>query len=349
MKVLGIETSCDETAAAVYDSEAALRRGSGQGLLSHRLFSQVEMHAKYGGVVPELASRDHVRKVLPLIQEALTDAGVEPSEIKGIAYTAGPGLVGALLVGSSVARSLAFAWGCPAVGVHHLEGHLLAPMLEPEPPQFPFLALLVSGGHTLLAEVQGVGRYQILGSSVDDAAGEAFDKTAKLLGLPYPGGPALAKLAQSGHPGRFKFPRPMLDRPGLDFSFSGLKTAVVVAVRGLQLDDATRADIAADFQQAVVDTLVAKCRRALEQTGLQTLVVAGGVGANQQLRQALAALGHKLRVTVSYPRPTFCTDNAAMIAYAGWCRLSAGEHDDLSIRATARWALDTLRAPAGDE
>jgi N6-L-threonylcarbamoyladenine synthase len=348
MKVLGIETSCDETAAAVYDSEAALRRGSGQGLLSHRLFSQVEMHAKYGGVVPELASRDHVRKVLPLIQEALTDAEVEPSEIKGIAYTAGPGLVGALLVGSSVARSLAFAWGCPAVGVHHLEGHLLAPMLEPEPPQFPFLALLVSGGHTLLAEVQGVGRYQILGSSVDDAAGEAFDKTAKLLGLPYPGGPALAKLAQSGHPGRFKFPRPMLDRPGLDFSFSGLKTAVVVAVRGLQLDDATRADIAADFQQAVVDTLVAKCRRALEQTGLRTLVVAGGVGANQQLRQALAALGHKLRVTVSYPRPTFCTDNAAMIAYAGWCRLSAGEHDDLSIRATARWPLDTLRAPAGD-
>jgi N6-L-threonylcarbamoyladenine synthase len=351
MKVLGIETSCDETAAAVYDSETALRLGSGNGLLSHRLFSQVEMHAKYGGVVPELASRDHVRKVLPLIQDALTDAGVQASEINGIAYTAGPGLAGALLVGSSVARSLAFAWGCPAVGVHHLEGHLLAPMLEPEPPQFPFLALLVSGGHTLLAEVQGVGRYQILGSSVDDAAGEAFDKTAKLLGLPYPGGPALAKLAQAGRPGRFKFPRPMLDRPGLDFSFSGLKTAVVVAVRGLQLDEATRADIAADFQQAVVDTLVAKCRRALEQTGLQTLVVAGGVGANQQLRQALAALGHRLQVTVSYPRPTFCTDNAAMIAYAGWCRLSAGEHDDLAIRATARWSLDTLRAPAviGDE
>jgi N6-L-threonylcarbamoyladenine synthase len=346
MKVLGIETSCDETAAAVYDSEAALRLGSGGGLLSHRLFSQVDMHAKYGGVVPELASRDHVRKVLPLIQEALTAAGVEPSEINGIAYTAGPGLVGALLVGAAVARSLAFAWGCPAVGVHHLEGHLLAPMLEPEPPRFPFLALLVSGGHTLLAEVQGVGRYQILGTSVDDAAGEAFDKTAKLLGLPYPGGPALAKLAQSGRPGRFKFPRPMLDRPGLDFSFSGLKTAVVVAVRGLELDEATRADIAADFQQAVVDTLVAKCRRALEQTGLQTLVVAGGVGANQQLREALAALGQKLRVTVSYPRPAFCTDNAAMIAYAGWCRLSAGEHDDLSIRATARWPLDTLRAPA---
>ncbi len=316
--------------------------------MSHRLFSQVDMHAKYGGVVPELASRDHVRKVLPLIQEALSEAGVAPHEIDGVAYTAGPGLVGALLVGASVARSLAYAWGCPAVGVHHLEGHLLAPMLESEPPTFPFLALLVSGGHTLLASVEGVGRYQILGSSVDDAAGEAFDKTAKLLGLPYPGGPALAKLAQSGRTGRFKFPRPMLDRPGLDFSFSGLKTAVVVATKGIELDDATRADVAADFQQAVVDTLVAKCRRALEQTGLQTLVVAGGVGANLQLRAALADLGKRLGVNVSYPRPAFCTDNAAMIAYAGWCRLSAGEHDDLAIRATARWPLDTLRAPAAD-
>jgi len=341
MKVLCIEASCDEAAAAVYDSES--------GLLAHRLFSQVDMHAKYGGVVPELASRDHVRKVLPLIHEALADAGTEFNEIQGVAYTAGPGLVGALLVGSSVARSLAYAWGCPAVGVHHLEGHLLAPMLEPEPPRFPFLALLVSGGHTLLAAVHGVGRYQILGSSVDDAAGEAFDKTAKLLGLPYPGGPALAKLAQSGRLGRFKFPRPMLDRPGLDFSFSGLKTAVVVATRGLELDDATRADVAADFQQAVVDTLVAKCRRALEQTGFDALVVAGGVGANQQLRQALADLGAKIGVTVSYPRPSFCTDNAAMIAYAGWCRLAAGEHDGLSIRATARWPLDTLRAPAPAE
>lgn len=339
MKVLGIETSCDETAAAVFDGDA--------GLLSHRLFSQIDMHAQYGGVVPELASRDHVRKVLPLIQEALADAKVDAAQIGGIAYTAGPGLVGALLVGSSVARSLAYAWGCPAVGVHHLEGHLLAPMLEPEPPQFPFLALLVSGGHTLLAAVEGVGRYRILGSSVDDAAGEAFDKTAKLLGLPYPGGPALAKLAQSGRTGRFKFPRPMLDRPGLDFSFSGLKTAVVVATKSIQLDEATRADVAAEFQQAVVDTLVAKCRRALDQTGHRALVVAGGVGANQQLRQALAELGAKIGVKVSYPRPTFCTDNAAMIAYAGWCRLSAGEHDDLAIRATARWPLDTLRAPTG--
>lgn len=337
MKVLGIETSCDETAAAVYDGE--------RGLLSHRLFSQVDLHAAYGGVVPELASRDHVRKVLPLIQEALAEAGVKGTEIGGIAYTAGPGLVGALLVGASVARSLAYAWGCPAMGVHHLEGHLLAPMLEPDPPTFPFLALLVSGGHTLLAAVRGVGQYEILGSSVDDAAGEAFDKTAKLLGLPYPGGPALAKLAQTGSPGRFKFPRPMLDRPGLDFSFSGLKTAVVVATRGIALDDATRADVAAEFQQAVVDTLVAKCRRALDQTGFDRLVVAGGVGANVQLRQALADLGKRIGVTVSYPRPTFCTDNAAMIAYAGWCRLSQGEHDGLPIRATARWPLDTLCAP----
>jgi N6-L-threonylcarbamoyladenine synthase len=338
MKVLGIETSCDETAAAVFDGSA--------GLLSHRLFSQIEMHAPYGGVVPELASRDHVRKVLPLIDAALKDAQVDVSEIQGIAYTAGPGLVGALLVGSSVARSLAYAWGRPAVGVHHLEGHLLAPMLEPNPPEFPFLALLVSGGHTLLAEVRGVGQYEILGSSVDDAAGEAFDKTAKVLGLPYPGGPALAKLAESGQPGRFKLPRPMLDRPGLDFSFSGLKTAVVVATRGVTLDDVARADLAAEFQQAVVDTLVAKCRRALEQTGLRTLVVAGGVGANRSLRTALAELGDELGVAVSYPRPAFCTDNAAMIAYAGWCRLSCGEQDGLAIRATARWPLDTLRAPA---
>lgn len=337
MKVLGIETSCDETAAAVYDGAA--------GLLSHRLYSQVALHAEYGGVVPELASRDHVRKLLPLIQGALSDAGVGPGEIDGIAYTAGPGLVGALLVGAAVSRSLAFAWGRPAVGVHHLEGHLLAPMLEPTPPQFPFLALLVSGGHTLLAEVLGIGQYRILGASVDDAAGEAFDKTAKLLGLPYPGGPALAKLADAGRPGRFRFPRPMLDRPGLDFSFSGLKTAVVVATRDLQLDAATRADVAAEFQQAVVETLVAKCSRALTQTDFHTLVVAGGVGANQALRRELSQLGERRGVQVLYPRPEFCTDNAAMIAYAGYRRLAAGEHDDLKIRATARWPLDTLSAP----
>ncbi|HWK73406.1 MAG TPA: tRNA (adenosine(37)-N6)-threonylcarbamoyltransferase complex transferase subunit TsaD [Povalibacter sp.] len=337
MKVLGIETSCDETAAAVYDGAA--------GLLAHRLYSQIDLHVEYGGVVPELASRDHVRKLLPLIEGALRDAAVAPGDIDGIAYTAGPGLVGALLVGAAVSRSLAFAWGCPAVGVHHLEGHLLAPMLEPTPPQFPFLALLVSGGHTLLAEVRGIGQYRILGASVDDAAGEAFDKTAKLLGLPYPGGPALAKIADGGRPGRFRFPRPMLDRPGLDFSFSGLKTAVVVAVRDLQLDDATRADVAAEFQQAVVETLVAKCSRALVQTGFRTLVVAGGVGANQALRRELSQLGQRRGIQVLYPRPAFCTDNAAMIAYAGYRRLVAGEHDDLKIRATARWPLDTLSAP----
>jgi len=336
MKVLGIETSCDETAAAVYDGEAGLR--------SHQLFSQVDLHAAYGGVVPELASRDHVRKLLPLIQASLNEAGLQAHEIDGIAYTAGPGLVGALLVGAAVARSLAFAWGKPAVGVHHLEGHLLAPMLEADRPEFPFLALLVSGGHTLLAEVRGIGDYQIIGASVDDAAGEAFDKTAKVLGLGYPGGPALAKLADSGTPGHFRFPRPMLDRPGLDFSFSGLKTAVIVALRNIQLDDATRANVAAEFQQAVVDTLVAKCDRALQQTGFGSLVVAGGVGANKALRHALALLGKRRKVRVYYPRPEFCTDNAAMIAYAGYRRLAAGEHDDLRIRATARWPLDTLRS-----
>jgi N6-L-threonylcarbamoyladenine synthase len=337
MRVLGIETSCDETAAAVYDGSA--------GLLSHRLYSQVALHARYGGVVPELASRDHVRKLLPLVQEALRDAGSGPADIDGIAYTAGPGLAGALLVGGAVARSLALAWDRPAVGVHHLEGHLLAPMLESAPPEFPFLALLVSGGHTLLAEVRGLGDYQIIGASVDDAAGEAFDKTAKLLGLPYPGGPALAKIADQGRAGRFKFPRPMLDRPGLDFSFSGLKTAVVVATRGIELDEQTRADVACEFQQAVVDTLVAKCARAAVQTGLRTLVVAGGVGANLHLRTELAALGDRIGLRTLYPRPEFCTDNAAMIAYAGYRRLSDGERDDLRIRATARWPLDTLRPP----
>jgi N6-L-threonylcarbamoyladenine synthase len=329
MKVLGIETSCDETAAAVFDAAG--------GLLSHRLFSQVDLHAQYGGVVPELASRDHVRKLLPLIDGALADAGLQKQDIHGIAYTAGPGLVGALMVGAAVARSMAFALGRPAVGVHHLEGHLLAPMLEPSPPPFPFLALLVSGGHTLLAEVLGVGRYRIIGTSLDDAAGEAFDKTAKLLGLPYPGGPALAKLADQGRIGRFSFPRPMLDRPGLDFSFSGLKTAVVV--------DEVRADMAAEFQAAVVETLVAKCDRALQQTRFATLVVAGGVGANRKLRQELIKLGQRRNVQVFYPRPEFCTDNAAMIAYAGYCRLAGGEQDDLRIRATARWPLDSLHPP----
>jgi N6-L-threonylcarbamoyladenine synthase len=343
MRVLGIETSCDETAAAIYD-------GTG-GLLAHRLYSQTELHAQYGGVVPELASRDHVRKLLPLIEEVLNESGSKPSDINGVAFTSGPGLVGALLVGAAVGRSLAFGWGVPALGVHHLEGHLLAPMLEPNPPAFPFLALLVSGGHTLLAEVESLGNYQILGSSLDDAAGEAFDKTAKMLGLPYPGGPHLARIAEQGRPDQFDFPRPMLDRPGFDFSFSGLKTAVVVAVRdriatGVPLDDQLRADVARAFQDAVVDTLVAKCDRALKHTRAQTLVVAGGVGANRQLRERLQQLGKQRRVTVCYPRPEFCTDNGAMIAYAGYVRLVAGQHDTLSIKAQARWPIDQLLPPS---
>jgi N6-L-threonylcarbamoyladenine synthase len=337
MRVLGIETSCDETAAAIYDGKG--------GLLAHRLFSQIDLHAQYGGVVPELASRDHVRKLVPLIEEVLVASGSKSTDIDGVAYTCGPGLVGALLVGASVGRSLAYGWNVPAVGVHHLEGHLLAPMLEPNPPAFPFLALLVSGGHTLIAEVTGLGRYQILGSSLDDAAGEAFDKTAKMLGLPYPGGPHLAKLAESGRPGKFNFPRPMLDRPGFDFSFSGLKTAVVVTVRGLQLDEQVRADVARAFQDAVVDTLVTKCDRALTQTQSRTLVVAGGVGANRHLREQLSKLGERRGVKVSYPRPEFCTDNAAMIAYAGYLRLHAGQSEGLSISARARWPIDQLTPP----
>jgi N6-L-threonylcarbamoyladenine synthase len=337
LRVLGIETSCDETAAAIYDGDA--------GLLSHTLHSQVKMHAEFGGVVPELASRDHVRRLLPLIEQALAEGKTTAEQIDAVAYTAGPGLIGALLVGGAVARSLAFAWNRPAVAVHHLEGHLLAPMLEEVAPEFPFLALLVSGGHTLLANVTGLGEYEIIGTSLDDAAGEAFDKTAKLIGLPYPGGPALAQIAAKGRPGRFRFPRPMLDRPGLDFSFSGLKTAVVVATRGVTLDEQTRADVAFEFQQAVVETLVTKCERALAQSGVSTLVVAGGVGANQHLRTELTSLGRRTGIRVLYPRPEFCTDNGAMIAYAGYRRLVAGERDDLRIKATARWPLDTLRAP----
>lgn len=343
MRVLAIETSCDETATAVYDSE--------RGLLGHQLYSQIELHAAYGGVVPELASRDHVRKLLPLIDAVLQQSQTSREQLNGVAYTAGPGLIGALLVGAAVARSFAFARGLPALGVHHLEGHLLAPMLEADPPSYPFVALLVSGGHTLLAEVAGLGQYRILGSTLDDAAGEAFDKTAKAMGLPYPGGPTLANLAEQGQPERFAFPRPMLDRPGLDFSFSGLKTAVVVTLRDLQrnqsgqLDDRTRANVAASFQEAVVATLVAKCARALQLTGVRTLVVAGGVGANRRLRQQLLELGQRRGVAVRYPRTEFCTDNAAMIAYAGCQRLQRGEHDDLTIRATARWPLNELRTP----
>ncbi|MGB7903238.1 MAG: tRNA (adenosine(37)-N6)-threonylcarbamoyltransferase complex transferase subunit TsaD [Steroidobacteraceae bacterium] len=338
MRVLGIETSCDETAAAVYDDQA--------GLLAHELYSQVALHATYGGVVPELASRDHLRKLLPLLEKTVEQGGGRAT-IDGIAYTCGPGLVGALLVGAAVARSLAYAWDLPCIGVHHMEGHLLAPLLEPEPPQFPFVALLVSGGHTLLARVEGVGRYELLGSSLDDAAGEAFDKTAKLLGLGYPGGPQLAALAEQGRPDVFRFPRPLTERPGLDFSFSGLKTAVVVALRNHgELDPQARADAARGFEEAVVDTLVIKCQRAIDATGASTLVVAGGVGANRRLRARMLAMGERQGVRVVYPRAEFCTDNAAMIALLGQLRLAAGERNDFSIRARARWPMTDLVPPS---
>jgi N6-L-threonylcarbamoyladenine synthase len=339
MRVLGLETSCDETAVAVYDGDA--------GLLAHEVYSQVELHAAYGGVVPELASRDHLRKLLPLLKKVLAASG-GASAIQGVAYTSGPGLVGALLVGAAVARSLAYAWRVPCTGVHHMEGHLLAPLLEPDPPQFPFVALLVSGGHTLLAHVHGVGRYEILGQSLDDAAGEAFDKTAKLLGLGYPGGPQLAALAERGRPDVFRFPRPLTERPGLDFSFSGLKTAVVVALRDRDLlDDQTRADAAQAFEEAVVETLVIKCRRALAATNARSLVVAGGVGANRRLRARMLAMGERDGVRIVYPRVEFCTDNAAMIALLGHLRLAAGQRDDLAIRARARWPMTELLPPAG--
>lgn len=334
MLVLGIETSCDETGIALLDGE--------RGLLAHALHSQVALHADYGGVVPELASRDHIRKVLPLLRRVLDEASVTGREIDGIAYTAGPGLVGALLVGASVAHSLAWSWGTPALGVHHMEGHLMAPLLEAHAPAPPFVALLVSGGHTLLVEVAGLGRYRVLGQSLDDAVGEAFDKTAKLLGLPYPGGPALARLALRGDPQRFRFPRPMTDRPGLDFSFSGLKTFAINTFHNEAEDEQTRADIARAFEEAVVDTLVIKSRRALHSTGLERLVVAGGVGANQRLRQALSTLVATLEAEVFYPRPEFCTDNGAMIAQAGLLRLAAGQRDGLEIRVRARWSLAEL-------
>ena len=315
------------------------------GLLAHGLFSQIELHRAYGGVVPELASRDHVRRLLPLVESVLNAAGARaPGEIQGVAYTAGPGLIGALLTGAALARSLAFAWGVPALGVHHLEGHLLAPLLEPEPPPFPHVALLVSGGHTLLIEVSAIGRYRVLGASRDDAAGEAFDKTAKLLGLPYPGGPHLAELAREGRPGRFKFPRPMLDRPGLEFSFSGLKTAVLHAVAAQELTPAVRADVARGVQDAIVDTLIAKSLRALEATGLAVLVVSGGVSANRTLRERLAAAVGARGARVYYPRIEFSTDNAAMIAVAGLARLKAGERDTLAIGARAQWPLESLPA-----
>lgn len=343
MLILGIETSCDETGVALFDSE--------RGLLSHALFSQIDMHSDYGGVVPELASRDHVRKLLPLCDQVLADAGRARSEISGIAYTAGPGLVGALMVGGSVAHALGFSLGVPVLGVHHMEGHLLAPMLEDSPPAFPFVALLVSGGHTQLVRVNGIGEYQMLGESVDDAAGEAFDKAAKMLGLDYPGGPRVAALAEAGTPGRYRFPRPMTDRPGLDFSFSGLKTFTLNTVNAAResgdLDDQTRADIALAFESAVVDTLTIKCRRAIEQTGCQRLVIAGGVSANKRLRAGLEAMATKLKAQVFYARPEFCTDNGAMIAYAGAQRLKAGQQDGDRIVSVPRWPMNTL-PPVGE-
>ena len=337
MIVLGIETSCDETGVAIYQAD--------QGLLGHRLYSQVKTHAEYGGVVPELASRDHIRKIIPLIRQTCADAGICKTQLTGIAYTSGPGLVGALMVGASVARSLAFSRNIPAVGVHHMEGHLLAPLLEPDPPQFPFLALLVSGGHTQLVHVGGIGRYEILGESVDDAAGEAFDKTAKMLGLGYPGGPEIAKLANQGHAQRFKFPRPMTDRPGLDFSFSGLKTHTVVTLQGTQSTAQDRADVAAGFQEAMADTLTIKTRRALQQTGLKRLVVAGGVSANQLIREKLEAMTHKEGCRAYFPRLEFCGDNGAMIAFAGCQRLLAGQLEPMQISVRPRWPLTELTAP----
>jgi len=369
LRVLAIESSCDESAAAVLDRD--------RGLLAHELFSQIELHRRYGGVVPELASRDHIRRLLPLVQSVLASSGTSPQDLGGVAYTAGPGLIGALLTGAALARSLAYAWQVPAIGVHHLEGHLLAPLLEADPPPFPHVALLVSGGHTMLIEARAIGRYELLGETRDDAAGEAFDKTAKLLGLPYPGGPHLARLAARGRRGAFEFPRPMLDRPGLEFSFSGLKTAVLHAVRATpDLSDTVKADVACAVQEAIVETLMAKAVRALEQTGLDVLVVSGGVSANQSLRERLTEAVRQRGGRVYYPRTEFCTDNAAMIAVAGLARLAAGQHDGLApdvladeglthqsqhghtrggsghegtvasglaIQARAQWALSTLR------
>ncbi len=337
MRILALESSCDESAVAVYDDAA--------GLLAHELHSQVDLHRIYGGVVPELASRDHVRRLLPLVRAALATAKTTPGDIDGVAYTAGPGLIGALLTGAAFGRSLAYAWGVPAVAVHHLEGHLLAPLLEATPPPFPHLALLVSGGHTMLIDVEAPGSYAVIGETRDDAAGEAFDKSAKLLGLPYPGGPQLAKLAAGGRRDRFQFPRPMLGQ-GLEFSFSGLKTAVSLAVKERVgnggLDDATRADIAAGVQEAIVETLVTKTLRAIEETGREALVVAGGVGANAVLRERLAAAAGRRGVRVFYPRIEFCTDNAAMIAVAGLARLKSGASETDAIRARATWALTDL-------
>ena len=341
MLVLGVETSCDETASALYDS--------GAGLLADTVHSQSDLHTDFGGIVPELAARDHIRKLMPVIQQTCAKTQYSLADLDAVAYTAGPGLAGALLTGATFGRSLAWALSIPALAVHHMEGHLLSPLLEKPDLKFPFLALLVSGGHTLLVEASGLGDYTILGESVDDAVGEAFDKTAKLLGLPYPGGPALAQLAEQGQPERFQLPLPMTSKPGLNFSFSGLKTHVMVAVKRLhvsgQMNDQTRADMALAFQTAVVKTLLIKCQRARQATNLKTLVIAGGVGANQALRQALDGWVKQEGGFVYYPSPRFCTDNGAMIAFAGCLRLQAGEQDDLMVQVKPRWSLADLKPP----
>ncbi|HIO93000.1 MAG TPA: tRNA (adenosine(37)-N6)-threonylcarbamoyltransferase complex transferase subunit TsaD [Leucothrix mucor] len=334
MKVLGIESSCDETGVAIYDTN--------KGILADRLYSQIDLHAEYGGVVPELASRDHIRKATPLIKGVLADADLSMSDLDGVAYTSGPGLIGALMVGASIGRTLAWGLDIPAVAVHHMEGHLLAPMLEDNPPEFPFVALLVSGGHTLLVDVKAVGEYKILGESLDDAVGEAFDKTAKMLGLGYPGGPILAALAKHGHTDVYKFPRPMIKHPGLDFSFSGLKTFALTTWNKSEQTEQTQADIAHAFQEAVVDTLFIKCRRALEFTKSKRLVIAGGVGANERLREKL----QQLDADVFFPRMEYCTDNGAMIAYAGAIRLQAGQMEEAIIHPRPRWSLEELTVPA---
>jgi N6-L-threonylcarbamoyladenine synthase len=342
MLVLGIETSCDETGVALYDTA--------RGLLAHALHTQAALHADYGGVVPELASRDHIRRVLPLSRDILRHAGCSLADIDAVAYTQGPGLAGALLVGASIAHGLAYALGVPALGIHHLEGHLLSPLMVKPAPAFPFIALLVSGGHSQLMRINGVGNYELLGETLDDAAGEAFDKTAKLLGLGYPGGPELAALAQRGKPGRIKLPRPMLHSGDLDFSFSGLKTAVVLQVKGRNLDAGARADIAAEFQAAIVDVLVAKSLAALERCGVHHLVVAGGVGANRELRARLTHAAERAGFAVYFPPPEFCTDNGAMIAFAAALRLQESglrtqDSGNTGFSVKPRWNLDTL-APA---
>ena len=334
MLVLGIETSCDETGLALYHTE--------RGLLAHALHTQVAMHAEYGGVVPELASRDHIRRVLPLARQVLAEAGCVLMDVNSIAYTQGPGLAGALLVGASVANALGYALNVPTIGIHHLEGHLLSPLISDTPPTLPFVALLVSGGHSQLMQVTAVGQYQLLGETLDDAAGEAFDKTAQLLGLGYPGGPALSKLADQGNTGRFKLPRPMLNSPDLNFSFSGLKTAVLTLVKQQALDMQTKADIALAFQEAIVEVLIAKSLAALAYTGLTTLVVAGGVGANRQLREQLSARAAKERINVFYPKLEFCTDNGAMIAYAGAMRLKHLAQKELGFTVKPRWDLEQI-------